>query len=50
MLDGPSAAHGMRKITKDVERRGIQLTYESFDNDEGWYGDENKPVFEPLDL
>jgi len=50
VLDGPSAAHGMRKITKDVERRGIQLTYESFDNDEGWYGDENKPVFEPLDL
>jgi hypothetical protein len=50
VLDGPTAAHGMRKITKDVERRGIQLTYESFDKEEGWYANKNKPVFEPIDL
>jgi hypothetical protein len=40
----------MRKIIKDVERRGIQLTYESFDAVKGWHGDKNKPVFEPIDL
>jgi len=50
VLDGPHAAHGMRKITKDVGRKGIQLTYESFDKEEGWYANKNKPVFEPIDL
>ena len=50
VLDGPYAAHGMRKITKDVERRGIQLTYEPFDTVKGWYGDQNKSFFEPIDI
>ena len=52
VLDGPEAAHGMRKITKDVERRGIQLTFESYSQTEGWYGDNirKKEFFEPLEL
>ena len=50
VLDGPAAAHGMRKITKDVERRAIQLTYEPFSTTNGWYGRANKEVFEPIDL
>ena len=28
--DGPAAAHGVRKITDDVERRGIQIYLEEF--------------------
>ena len=50
VLDGPNAAHGMRKIVKDVERRAIQLTYEPFSTTEGWYGRQGKPVFEPIEL
>ena len=50
VLDGPEAAHGMRKIIKDVERRAIQLTYEPFSTTNGWYGELNKDVFEPIDL
>ena len=49
VLDGPEAAHGMRKITKDVERRAIQLTFELLTND-GWYNAANKKPFEPIDL
>ena len=50
VLDGPKAAHGVRKITKDVERRAIQLTYEPFSTTNGWYGELNKDVFEPIEL
>ena len=50
VLDGPTAAHGMRKITKDVERRAIQLTYEPFSTTDGWYGAQNKVDFEPIEL
>ena len=50
VLDGPEAAHGMRKIIKNVERRAIQLTYEPFSTTNGWYGELNKDVFEPIDL
>ena len=50
VLDGPKAAHGMRKITKDVERRAIQLTYEPFSTTDGWYGQPNKDISEPIDL
>ena len=50
VLDGPEAAHGMRKIIKDVERRAIQLTYEPFSTTNGWYGELNKDVFEPIEL
>ena len=49
VLDGPNAAHGVRRITKDVERRGIQLTFEPLTND-GWYSNPNKKPFEPIDL
>ena len=50
VLDGPYAAHGMRKITKDVERRGIQLTYEPYSEADGWYGDFGKKVLEPMEF
>ena len=50
VLDGPDAAHGMRKITKDVERRAIQLTYEPFSTTDGWYGQPNKDISESIDL
>ena len=50
VLDGPDAAHGMRKITKDVERRAIQLTYEPISTTDGWYGQPNKDISEPIDL
>ncbi len=50
VLDGPNAAHGVRRITKDVERRAIQLTYEPFSTTDGWYGQSNKDIPEPIDL
>jgi hypothetical protein len=50
VLDGPYAAHGMRKITKDVERRGIQVTYQPFNTKDGWYDDDGKTILEPLKL
>ena len=50
VLDGQDASHGMRKITKDVERRAIQLTYEPFSTTDGWYGQPNKDIPEPIDL
>ena len=50
VLDVPNAAHGVRRITKDVERRAIQLTYEPFSTTDGWYGQPNKDIPEPIDL
>ena len=50
VLDGPNAAHGVRRITKDVERRAIQLTYEPFSTTDGWYGKPNKDIPEPIEL
>jgi len=50
VLDGPNAAHGVRKITKDVERRAIQLTYEPFSTNDGWYGQPNRDIPELIDL
>ena len=50
VLDGPEAAHGVRKIVKDVERRAIQLTYEPYSSVNGWYGTSRKDISEPLDL
>ena len=34
--DGPFAAHGVRRITKDVERRGIQVYLEAYSSESGW--------------
>ena len=48
--DGPHAGHGVRYITKDVERRAIQLTYEPFSTTDGWHGRQGKKAFEPIDL
>ena len=51
ILDGPEAAHGVRKITKDVEKRAIQFTYEPFSSTDGWYGKQGKKeIPELLDL
>ena len=37
--DGPKAAHGIRLITKDVERRALQITFEGYSTDKGWTGE-----------
>ena len=37
--DGPKAAHGIRLITKDVERRALQITFEGHSTDKGWTGE-----------
>ena len=34
--DGPHAGHGVRYITKDVERRAIQIYLEKYSSEEGW--------------
>ena len=50
VLDGPNAAHGARKISKDVERKAIQLTYEPYSTTNGWYSSMRKDIPELLDL
>lgn len=35
--DGPNAAHGVRQITKDVGRQGVQIYLEEYSNS-GWSG------------
>ena len=34
--DGPHAGHGVRYITKDVERRAIQIYLEKYSSETGW--------------
>ena len=34
--DGPNAGHGVRRITKDVERRAIQIYLEKHSSETGW--------------
>ncbi len=34
--DGPKAAHGVRYISKDVERTGFQITLEGYSEQTGW--------------
>jgi len=36
--DSPKAAHGVRIITKDVERRGLQIYLEKYNDEKGWSG------------
>jgi|TARA_B110000467_G_scaffold161662_1_gene183213 hypothetical protein len=36
--DSPKAAHGARIITKDVERRALQIYLEEYDEENGWSG------------
>lgn len=50
VLDGPNAAHGARTITKDVERKAIQLTYEPYSEEDGWYGTMRKDIPDLIDL
>ena len=38
-LDGPKSAHGVRLITKDVERRALYFSFEGFSKENGWTGD-----------
>jgi hypothetical protein len=37
--DSPKAAHGVRLITKDVERHALQITLEGYSVDSGWTGE-----------
>ena len=41
--DGPHAAHGVRKVDKDVERRAIQVYLEEYSPETGWSGDKEEP-------
>ena len=34
--DGPHAGHGVRYVTKDVERRAIQIYLEKYSPETGW--------------
>ena len=36
--DGPNAIHGVRRITKDAERKAVQLYLEMYDEKTGWSG------------
>jgi len=38
LQDGPSSAHGARFITKDVERKAIQVYFEGYSEETGWTG------------
>ncbi len=40
--DGPHAGHGVRYLTKDVERRAVQAYFEEFTEKNGWSGDASK--------
>lgn len=40
--DGPNAAHGTRYITKDVDRRALQITLEGYSEKTGWTGGQKK--------
>jgi len=37
--DSPFSAHGCRLITKNLERRALQIVFESFSEEEGWSSD-----------
>ena len=43
--DGPHACHGVRYITKDVERRAVQIYLEKYSPDTGWSGDPKERKF-----
>ena len=36
--DSPNSAHGVRYITKNVERRGVQIVLEGYSDESGWTG------------
>lgn len=40
--DSPKAAHGMRLLTKDVDRRALQITLEEYSESNGWSGEKKK--------
>jgi len=40
--DGPYAAHGVRRVTEDVERKAIQIYLEEFLIEKGWSGDKKE--------
>lgn len=46
--DGPHAAHGARRVIKDVERKAIQLYFENWTEETGW--SEIKKETELIDL
>ena len=38
LQDGPCSAHGARYITKDVERKALQVYFEGYSEETGWSG------------
>ena len=44
--DGPKAVHGIRLITKDVERRALQITLEGWSPELGWSGGDPDKIIE----
>jgi len=36
--DSPKSVHGARIITKDVERRAVQIYLEEYSDENGWSG------------
>ena len=38
LQDGPYSAHGARYITKDVERKALQVYFEGYSEETGWSG------------
>lgn len=36
--DGPHSGHGVRYITKDVQRRALQVYFEEYSEENGWSG------------
>ena len=38
LQDGPYSAHGARYITKDVERKALQVYFEEYSEETGWSG------------
>ena len=39
--DGPNSAHGVRYITKDVTRQGMQITLEEYDEESKCWSSNN---------
>jgi len=48
--DGPNSGHGVRYISKDVERRAIQIYYENYSEKSGWSDILNQERHRPENL
>lgn len=50
LQDGPSSAHGVRYITKDVTRKAIQVYYEGYSEETGWSGQGSEKIKPTIEL